>query len=92
MHSDFFIKETFFNKNVVVVRQGAANNSTPGTERRYNIYPAGASPRVAGGPTGARGTTHLHRNVAAFGEITVMPVGGETSDNDVRVAVDEELF
>ena len=44
--------------------------------------------------TGVRtGTSHLHRNVAAFGEITVMPVGGGTADSEnVRVAVNEELF
>jgi len=42
---------------------------------------------------GGRGTSHLHRNVAAFGEITVMPVGGGTSDSEnVRVAVNEEVF
>ena len=42
---------------------------------------------------GGRGTSHLHRNVAAFGEITVMPVGGGTSDSEnVRVTVNEELL
>ena len=46
---------------------------------------------VRGG--GGRGTSHVHRNVAAFGEITVMPVGGGASDSEnVRVAVNEELF
>jgi len=71
--------------------QGAAEYATPGTERRYNVYPNGGVP--TGVPTGTRGTSHLHRNVAAFGEITVMPVGGGHSDNEnVRVAVDEELF
>ena len=66
--------------------QGAADYSTPGSARRYNVYPNGSVP-------GVRGTSHLHRNVAAFGEITVMPVGGGTSDTEnVRVAVDEELF
>ena len=76
--------------------QGSADYSTPGTERRYNIYPAGTPPGLtvgSAGSSGVRGTTHLHRNVAAFGEITVMPVGGGTSDNEnIRVAVDEELF
>ena len=71
----------------VVVLQGAPDFPTPATERRYNVYPTG------GVPAGVRGTSHLHRNVAAFGEITVMPVGGGHSDNEnVRVAVDEELF
>ena len=41
---------------------------------------------------GGRGTSHLHRNVAAFGEITVMPVGGGSDSENVRVAVNEELF
>jgi len=83
--------------------QGAASDYSPaGTERRYNIYPTspGVQPRVhAGVQQGVhKGSTHVsHRNVAAFGEITVMPVGdsaGTTSDNqdNVRVAVDEELF
>jgi len=73
---------------VLCVQGGAAvEYSTPATERRYNIYPAGSSPGVP------RGTSHLHRNVAAFGEITVMPVGEATSDSEnVRVAVDEELL
>jgi len=67
--------------------QGSADYSTTGTERRYNVYPAGTV------PTGGRGTSHVHRNVAAFGEITVMPVGDSQSDNEnIRVAVDEELF
>ena len=77
--------------DVVVVLQGAPDFPTPATERRYNVYPSGG---VLGGvPAGVRGTSHLHQNVAAFGEITVMPVGGGHSDNEnVRVAVDEELF
>jgi len=72
-----------------LLMQGAAEYSTPGSARRYNVYPNGGVPGVPG----VRGTSHLHRNVAAFGEITVMPVGGGTSDTEnVRVAVDEELF
>jgi len=76
--------------------QGGSDYSPAGTERRYNIYPTspGVQPRVQQG--GVHKGTHVsHRDVAAFGEITVMPVG-ETSDHqqqdNVRVAVDEELF
>jgi len=85
--------------SVVVIQGGAVEYSTPGTERRYNVYPqtpgvpSAPRPVVIPSPGAVRGTSHLHRNVAAFGEITVMPVGEGTSDNDnVRVAVDEEVF
>ena len=49
-----------------------------------------------GGEGGGRGTSHVHRNVAAFGEITVMPVGSATTTSEhadnIRVAVNEQLL
>lgn len=62
--------------------------SNPSTgDRRYSVYPTGAP--SAGGPM----TGPVHRNVSAFGEITVMPVGGgNPSDEDIRIAVGEEFI
>ena len=34
--------------------------------------------------------TAVRRNVSAFGEITVLPVG-DNEDNDLRIAVKEEI-
>ena len=34
--------------------------------------------------------TMMRRNVSAFGEITVLPVG-DNEDNDLRIAVQEEI-
>ena len=51
------------------------------TDRRFSVLPPG------------RPTTPstIHRNVSAFGEITVMPVGSN-EDEDLRIAVGEEMI
>jgi len=59
-------------------------------DRRYSVFPGGAplGGRPAGPVAGA-----VHRNVSAFGEITVMRVGGgNPSDDDIRIAVGEEIM
>lgn len=52
-------------------------------ERRINVVTPSMDP-YGGTPS------TLRRNVSAFGEITVMPVG-DNEDDDLRVSVEEEL-